>query len=312
MYSFSLAALLCAASALAQPVSVSIRDAHARELRRAEALVFDSGLVIDRDALRGAFEVALPGGDVTRLLLGEDRDAGLALLWHPSAEVKSTRLMPGEKVRTSAHQTEAEREFDLGSFGPLWRLQTRRDDPEVGRPLFVEDGRWAGWHVARKIDGQLFSFALPAERVRDLRRAGLWRLDEWNAARNEPFEEAYSRAMGYLWIQDFEGAGFYLNKAITAAPRDARARFHRAFVDGKRGRAQDRLAGYRRVIELDPGLAEARYNLAIVCLMANDEATARAQALALRQLVSPLAEKVEGFLGLIHVDTHPAADPHKH
>jgi hypothetical protein len=309
---FPFPALLLCAVCPAQPFTVSVRDAQARELRRVEALVFESGLAIGREALRGAFEVVLMGGVPTRLLLGEDRDAGLALLWHPPAEVKVTRPLAGDKLYTSIHSTVAEKEADLGSFGPLWRLKTSRDDPEGSRPLLAEDGRWAGWHVARRIDGQLFSFALPVERVRSLRRTTLLRLDEWSAARNEPFEEAYARAMGYLWIQDFDGADFYINKAITALPRHARARFHRAFIDGKRGRAKDRAAGYLRAIELDPALAEARYNLAIVSLMADDEATARRQALALRQLTSPLAEKIENFLGLIHVDTHPSATDHKH
>jgi tetratricopeptide (TPR) repeat protein len=155
------------------------------------------------------------------------------------------------------------------------------------------------------VDGQLMTFAIPYERLRTLHRDRWQTPAEWNAAYQADFEEAYQRAMAYLWIEDFDGAAFYLDKATKLHARDARAWFHYAFVEGKRGHTVTRAEHYRKSLALDPSLAEAHYNLGVVLIMSAKAAEAGPHVAALHQLLSPLAERLEGMLEFVHADPLP-------
>lgn len=279
----------------------------------AAGLHLGSGLTIaDRAALRGVstVDVVCPdsSGPHRALIVGEDRDAGLILLWSSCAQPAPPDpvvLIPGMKVRTAAHESRVTKVLDSASFGFVFPLHTEKTHPKSGAPLLDSEARPAGWYAPRMIDGQLLTFALPAERLRALRRDRWQTPAEWNAAYQPEFEDAYQRAIAYLWIEDFESAAFYLDKATRLHPRDARAWFHFAFVEGKRGRSAPRIDYYRKAVALDPALAEAHYNLGVVLIMGARAEEAHPHVAALHQLLSPLAERLEGLLEAAHADPLP-------
>jgi tetratricopeptide (TPR) repeat protein len=113
--------------------------------------------------------------------------------------------------------------------------------------------------------------------------------------------------MGHLWTQEFDGALFYFRKATDSEPGNARAWLHRGFVEGKLGNGKARLDCYQKAVLLAPKLPEARYYLGFVRLMRGEIDEARQEYESLKELQSPLAERLRGFIETAHIDVleHP-------
>ena len=76
-------------------------------------------------------------------------------------------------------------------------------------------------------------------------------------------------------------------KAVDASPEDYGARFHLALAHSLSGRPAEAIGGYKKVLELKPGLYEAQLNLGILLLRQKDAAGALAcleQALSQKPL----------------------------
>jgi len=292
---------------------VVLRDVQGRELRRVPAAVTaDGGCVLSRTALIGAASAVLPeSGRESKLVTGENVDFDLARLWFgPLGQGTAFAPMTGQgDLHTAQHQTKVEKPFDSPNFGMLWRLRTEKGSPRDGQVLYDAENRAVAWYSARVIEGQLFSFALPPDRLTTFTPV-LAGLEEWNARRNAKLDDLYQRAAGYMWVEDYEGASYYFREMVKLDSRNARAWFHLAFAEGKRGKGSERIACYRKALELDNNIAEAHYNLALAMIMKGDNAAAEEHLAQLYRIQSPLAEKLAGFVGIIHVDTHPGKDAH--
>jgi tetratricopeptide (TPR) repeat protein len=290
---------------------VVLKDVAGRELRRVPATALSDGsVVLSRSALIGASSSALAdSGQESKLVTGDDPEYNLARLWFGGhTEALSFAPIPAEgPLHSPLVETTVEKLFDSPNFGPLWRLQTRKLFPRDGQLLLDDHDRPVAWYEARLVDGQLFAFALPPERLTAIPPV-LLGLAEWNSRRLVKFDEAYQRAVGYMWVEDYEGAAYYLREAVKLNPKSARAWFHLAFAEGKRGKGNERIACYLKALELDNSIAEAHYNLALAMIMKGDSAGAEAHLAQLYRLQSPLAEKLASFVGLIHVDELPAKD----
>jgi hypothetical protein len=292
---------------------VVLRDAQGRELRRVPAAATaDGAFILSRSALIGAASALLPdSGRESKLITGENADFDLARLWFgtPGQEVAFAAMPAQGDLHTPQHQTKVEKPFDSPNFGMLWRLRTEKNNPRDGQLLYDPDNRPVGWYSARVVEGQLFSFALPPDSLTNLKPV-LDGLEEWNTRRNAKVDDTYHRGIGYMWVEDYEGAAYYLREVVRLDPRNARAWFHLAFAEGKRGKGSERIACYRKALELDNNNAEAHYNLALAMIMKGDNAAAEEHLAQLYRIQSPLAEKLAGFVGIIHVDTHPGKDAH--
>ncbi len=66
--------------------------------------------------------------------------------------------------------------------------------------------------------------------------------------------------------RDYATAAQLFAKAVEADPADFAARFHLALADSLLGREAEAAAGYRKVLELKPGLYEAEVNLGVLLL----------------------------------------------
>ena len=69
-----------------------------------------------------------------------------------------------------------------------------------------------------------------------------------------------------LEAQKYELAAEYFAKAVQADASDYAAHFHLALANSLIGKDQEAIAGYRKVLELKPGLYEAQLNLGMVLL----------------------------------------------
>lgn len=73
-----------------------------------------------------------------------------------------------------------------------------------------------------------------------------------------------AEGMKALEAKEYAAAAQSFAKAVEADPKDYAARFHLALANSLLGKAAEAVAGYRRVLELKPGLYEAEVNLGML------------------------------------------------
>ncbi len=312
--------LLLAAGTVSGDTVLLSHDADGRLLRQAPALFRQNGLALaSRDALIGAKSaVVLDDRGRSHPVLyvtGEDPDAGVVELFvglqAPSGPAPASSFT--RTLHTGAHPAAAAELKESGVFGQVAALECHmavkaaHDDG----PLFDEQNLFAGWHVSRQVDGRAVAFAVPLARFDAMSRTMSVPLEAWSAAVNPAREQDYRRAMGHLWLLEFDGALFYFRKATESEPGNARAWLHRGFVEGKLGHGKTRLDCYEKAVLLAPRLPEAHYYLGFIRLMRGEIDMARAEFESLKQLGSPLAERLRMFIETAHVDVLAHPEPKK-
>ena len=284
-------------------------DGAGRLLTITEAAIRPGGFAyVSRDALYGASAASVEDerGVLHQVVwvTGDNVEIGVAVVWiglqAPPGPDEATQKPA--MAQSAGHSSKVLDPREIGAEGVLARLECTPAHAPISAPLYDEHGLFAGWHVSRTVDGKVFSFAVPGDRIRGLAAGKRLTLGQWNAAHSREREATYARALGHLWVDDIEGALFYLRKAVDADPSNARAWLQLGFAQGKAGLGPQRIRSYREAIRLDPTLGAARYLLGINLLMSGDRDGATAQHKALKNLGSPYAERLKSFLDAMHVD----------
>jgi tetratricopeptide (TPR) repeat protein len=305
-------ALACLAPLGADPLLL-VHDQSGTLLRQAPVAVRPRGKALAaREALYGASSAVLldERGALNRVLsiTADDRDSGVVELFvgRQVGPGPDEAAQPATKVTSGGHTATAGEYRNSGGFGPVARLSCTGQG-EASGPLFTEHGFLAGWHAVRMVNGQPIVFAIPMDRV----EAGLQPITplaiaDWDRQRKAEADTVYSEALAYMWAGDFEGAAFYWRKASEAEPQNARTWYHLAFAEGKTGHSKEKNRCFRKAIELQPGFAEAHYDLGIGLALAGDRAGALNELKVLKPLNDGLSKRLEGFLGVVHTDELPA------
>ncbi len=284
-------------------------DGSGRLLTITEAAIRAGGLAyVSRDALYGASAASVEDerGALHQVVwvTGDDVELGIAVVWiglqaRPGPDEASQKPTIAQSAGHGAKVLEPR---ETGAEGVLARLECTPAHQPVNAPLYDEHGLFAGWHISRTVDGKVFSFAVPGDRLRGFAAGRRLTLAQWNAGRSREREETYARALGHLWVDDIEGALFYLRKVVDADPSNARAWLQLGFAQGKAGLGPQRIRSYQEAIRINPTLSAARYLLGMNLLMTGDRDGAVAQHKALKQSGSPYAERLKQFLDVMHVD----------
>jgi tetratricopeptide (TPR) repeat protein len=118
-------------------------------------------------------------------------------------------------------------------------------------------------------EGQNLNFAMPGERIAKLRPKKAQTLAEWNEGTTAEWissaEGLYYTGLNYLWVEDYEKALPYFEKAARQKPRYAEAYFQIGYCNGELGRYPEAIAAYKDAIRAKPDLAEAHNNLGVAC-----------------------------------------------
>lgn len=302
------AAILLAAGISAGAQTLLTYNGAGEILSQTEASVRPGGIAyVSREALYGAAAAVVAGAGVglhpVLWVTGEDPDIGVARVWigmqakagpDPSTRKPDRAVAGGSECRVGELK-------ELGAEGLLARLEFGQQRAPASAPLYDEHGLLAGWSVGRQVDGKMFWFAAPAGRL-DQMPAMRETLEQWNKQHPREREAPYSRALGHLWADDFDGALFYMRKAVDADPSNARAWMQLGFTEGKAGLGPQRIRSYRKAVETDPALEAARYLLGMNLLMTGDRNGALEQHKALVRLHSAYAARLKSFLDSLHVD----------
>lgn len=278
-------------------------------LGQSEAVFRKGGLaIVSRDALRKA-TVARILDETGRLhpvlwISAEDKDSSVLEVFVGAQAPKGPDAASSlsRHVRLATHEANVQSTREAGGYGFISRLDCEGLKDHSGGPLYDEHGLLAGWHTIRLVDGQALSFAVPLARLDTISQTLHLTLKQWNDSIDEVKEAPYQRAMGHLWIEDFDGALFYFRKATEVDPGNARAWYHLAFAEGKNGHSRAKVACYRKAVELDPDFAPAHYYLGFSLLLSGDRNGAVEEYERLKDLDDAWANRLKLFLDAAHVD----------
>lgn len=315
----SLCALAVTLFSLRAETLLLTHDAQGNLLKAADAVMRKGGYALaPREALFGAASAGIidDAGGMHPLLWisAEDADAGVVEIFvgtqAPSGPDAASSM--GTRVRLVGHEAKVLKTREAGGFGVISRLDCGGPQDSGSGPLYDEHGLLAGWHVTRTIDGQILAFAVPLARFESITQTLHVSLKEWNAKNDRIREGSYQRALGHLFIEDFDGALFYFKKATEAEPANARAWYHLAFAEGKNGHGLAKIACYRKAVELDPEFPPAHYYLGFSLLMSGDQKGAVKEYETLRELDTAWAARLKLFLDATHVDVLEKGKPDSH
>lgn len=306
----NLGVLFCGAWAgLRAETTLLTHDGTGRFLRQAPAVLRKGGLaLVPREALFGAASAHVMDelGKLHPVLwiTAEDADAGVLEVYvgaqAPAGPDPATTL--SRHVKMADHAANIENTKEAGGFGFISRLDCGGSRDTASEPLYDEHGLLAGWHATRMVDGRNTAFAVPLARFDSISQTARLSVAEWNRNHDRTKEADYQRAMGYLWMEDFDGALFYFQKAVDQDPQNARAWYHLGFAQGKNGHGRAKLECYKRAVELDPLFPPAHYYLGFSMLLGGDRDGAVAEYRKLRDLDEGWATRLKLFLDAAHVD----------
>lgn len=302
------ALLLAAAVPPVAGQSLLTYDSSGALISHTEAAMRPGGIAyVSREALYGAAAATVIGTDgglhPVLWVTGDEPDIAVARVWiglqaKPGPDPSTRKPDRAVAGGVECHVGELK---ELGAEGMLARLDFGSLPAPLSAPLYDEHGLLAGWSLGREVDGKMFWFAAPAGRL-DQMPPIRETLEQWNARRPKESEAAYSKALGHLWVDDIEGALFYMRKAVDTDPSNARAWMQLGFAEGKAGLGPQRIRSYKKAVEIDPGLEAARYLLGMNLLMTGDRGGAVQQYKALMRLKSAYASRLKSFLDSLHVD----------
>lgn len=118
------------------------------------------------------------------------------------------------------------------------------------------------------VKGQNLNFAIPGERVLNLKQGKSWTLSEWTPSISKEWlntpEGLYSQGLVSLWIEDCTKALYYFSAAVTKKNTYAEAWFYVGYCNGELGRWKNAKEAYEQVIKIYPDNEAAHYNLGVV------------------------------------------------
>lgn len=189
---------------------------------------------------------------------------------------------------------------DIPEFGKIIQITAPVSPGSSGSPVVNMKGEVIGVATFQLIEGQNLNFAIPGERIVRLKRDKGRTLQKWEAGKTEEWlasaEGLYRAGHIFLWIDDYEKALTYFEKAAKKNPNHAEAYFYIGYCNEELCRYTEAIEAYKQAIRLKPDYAEACYNLGVLYLITGDRGSALEQYKILKKLDSDLANKLFNFI----------------
>lgn len=154
---------------------------------------------------------------------------------------------------------------EIPGYGKIIQITAPISPGSSGSPVVNMRGQVIGVATLQAAEGQSLNFAVPSERILQLR---LGELQSFSSLNNETqknrraaAERMYSQGLGILSRDDFARAVSYFEKAVEIDPNYAEAWYQAGFSYGMIGRHQDALKASRQAARLRPDWAETYINI---------------------------------------------------
>lgn len=154
---------------------------------------------------------------------------------------------------------------EISGYGKIIQITAPISPGSSGSPVVNMSGQVIGVATLQAAEGQSLNFAVPSERILQLKVNDLQTFSSLTAEtqknKRSAAERLYSQGVAQLSRDDFARAVGYFEKAIEAAPNYTEAWYQAGFCYGVLGRHSEALKASRQAAKLRPDWAETFVNI---------------------------------------------------
>jgi len=156
---------------------------------------------------------------------------------------------------------------DIPGYGRIIQITAPISPGSSGSPVVNMYGQVIGVASLQAAEGQSLNFAVPAERILQMRVGDIQTVSNLTAEslknKRAAAERFYSQGVAQLSRDDFERALPYFERAVEMDPNYAEAWYQAGFCYGILGRHSDALRASRQAAKLRPEWAETYVNIGV-------------------------------------------------
>lgn len=154
---------------------------------------------------------------------------------------------------------------EISGYGKIIQITASISPGSSGSPVVNMGGQVIGVATLQAAEGQNLNFAVPAERISQLRVSEMQSFSTLTAEtqknKRSAAERLYSQGVAHLSRDDFARAVSYFEKAVDADPNYAEAWYQVGYCYGVLGRHVDALKASRQAAKLRPEWAATYVNI---------------------------------------------------
>jgi tetratricopeptide (TPR) repeat protein len=154
---------------------------------------------------------------------------------------------------------------EISGYGRIIQITAPISPGSSGSPVVNMFGQVIGVATLQAAEGQSLNFAVPSERISQLRIGDLQSFNSYRteSARNNRglAESSYAQGLVHLSQDDFARALTFFERATQTDPTYAEAWYQAGFCYGMTGRHQEALAASRQAARLRPDWTETHINI---------------------------------------------------
>ena len=154
---------------------------------------------------------------------------------------------------------------EINGYGKIIQITAPISPGSSGSPVVNMRGQVIGVATLQAAEGQSLNFAVPSERISQLKIGALQTFASLNAEtqknKRAAAESLYSQGLGILSRDDYSRALSYFERAVEIDPNYAESWYQAGFCYGILGRHTDALKASRQAARLRPDWAETYVNI---------------------------------------------------
>ena len=154
---------------------------------------------------------------------------------------------------------------DISGYGRIIQITAPISPGSSGSPVVNMSGQVIGVATLQAAEGQSINFAVPSERILQLKIGDLQTFSTLNSEtqknKRAAAERLYSQGLGVLSRDDFARAAAYFEKAVEVDPNYAEAWYQAGFSYGMLGKHEDALKASKQAAKLRPEWTETYVNI---------------------------------------------------
>ncbi len=154
---------------------------------------------------------------------------------------------------------------EIPGYGKIIQITAAISPGSSGSPVVNMRGQVIGVATLQAVEGQNINFAVPAERILQLKPSSFQSFASFNAemqkSKRITAQNLYSQGLARLSLDDYSKAVSFFEKAVEVDPSYAEAWYQAGFCYGMLGLHQEALKASKRAVSLRPDWAEAWLNV---------------------------------------------------
>lgn len=154
---------------------------------------------------------------------------------------------------------------DISGYGRIIQITAPISPGSSGSPVVNMSGQVIGVATLQAAEGQSINFAVPSERILQLKIGDLQTFSTLNSEtqknKRAAAERLYSQGLGVLSRDDYARAAVYFEKAVEIDPAYAEAWYQAGFSYGMLGKHEEALKASKQAARLRPEWTETYINI---------------------------------------------------